>query len=114
MYALNWQKPEPLVPRRLRLEVAERIGPRGEVWEPLNDTTVRIAAERLKDAHVESVAVSLLHSYANPSHERRVLAILRDILGEAVFITCSSDILPIIREYERTSTTVINAYLGPI
>ena len=48
--------------------------------------------------------------YASPSHERRVLAILRDVLGEAVFITCSSDILPIIREYERTSTTVINAY----
>ena len=114
MYALNWQKPEPLVPRRLRLEVAERIGPRGEVWEPLKDATVRIAAERLKDAHVEAVAVSLLHSYANPSHERRVLAILREMLGEAVFITCSSDILPIIREYERTSTTVINAYLGPI
>jgi N-methylhydantoinase A len=114
MYALNWQKPKPLVPRRLRLEVAERIGPRGEVWEPLNDATVHMAAERLKDGHVEAVAVSLLHSYANPSHERRVLAILREMLGEAVFITCSSDILPIIREYERTSTTVINAYLGPI
>jgi N-methylhydantoinase A len=114
MYALNWRKPEPLVPRSLRLEVTERIGPRGEVWEPLNDLTVRTAAERLKRANVEAVAVSLLHSYANPSHERRAQEILRDVLGDAVFITCSSDILPVIREYERTSTTVINAYLGPI
>ncbi len=114
MYALNWRKPEPLVPRRLRLEVAERVGPRGEVWEPLNETTVRTAAERLEAASVEAVAISLLHAYANPSHERRVLEILRDALGDSVFITCSSDILPVIREYERTSTTVINAYLGPI
>jgi N-methylhydantoinase A len=114
MYALNWQKPDPLVSRRLRLEVAERIGPRGEVWEPLDEATVRAAAERLSAAEVEAVAVSLLHSYANPAHEQRVLDILRGVLGDAVFITCSSDILPVIREYERTSTTVINAYLGPI
>ena len=114
MYVLNWQKPEPLVPRRLRLEVAERIGPRGEVWQPLDETTVRAAAALIGTSDIEAVAVSLLHSYANPSHERRVADILRDVLGGPVFVTCSSDILPIIREYERTSTTVINAYLGPI
>jgi N-methylhydantoinase A len=114
MYTLNWPKPEPLVPRRLRLEVVERVGPRGEVWEPLDDLTVHAAAARLGASNVEAIAVSLLHAYANPSHERRVQEILRDVLGKSVFITCSSDILPIIREYERTSTTVINAYLGPI
>jgi len=114
MYVLNWQKPEPLVPRRLRLEIAERIGPRGEVWLPLDEPTVRAAAARIAASDIEAVAVCLLHSYANPSHERRVAEILRDILGSTAFITCSSDILPVIREYERTSTTVINAYLGPI
>ena len=109
MYALNWQKPAPLVPRRLRLEIAERMGPRGEVWEPLDEATVHEAAARLKAADVEAVAISLLHAYADPAHEKRVQAMLRDTLGDGIFITCSSDILPVIREYERTSTTVINA-----
>ena len=94
MYALNWQKPAPLVPRRLRLEIAERMGPRGEVWEPLDEATVHEAAARLKAADVEAVAISLLHSYADPAHEKRVQAMLRDTLGDGIFITCSSDILP--------------------
>ncbi len=113
MYTLNYPKPPPLVPRRLRLEVAERMGPRGEIWRPLGEESARRAAERLAAAGVEAVAIALLHAYANPAHERRVAEIVADALPDA-FITCSSDILPEIREYERTSTTVINAYLGPI
>lgn len=113
MYALNYQKPEPLVSRELRLEVDERIGPRGEVWGKLDEASVRRAGEKLRISGVEAVSVSLLHSYANPAHEQRVAAILKEMLGGNVFVSCSSDVLPVIREYERTSTTVINAFLGP-
>jgi N-methylhydantoinase A len=113
MYALNYPRPEPLVPRRLRLEATERLAADGTVRVPLNEASVRRAAERFAAERVESVAVSLLHAYANAVHEKRAAAILRDVLGKEVFITCSSDILPVIREYERTSTTVINAFLGP-
>jgi N-methylhydantoinase A len=113
MYTLNYQKPDPLVPRRRRLEVVERLGPEGEVRVPLDEESVRAVAERIADDDIEALAISLLHAYANPVHERRVAAIVREIVGPEVFISCSSDILPVIREYERTSTTVINAYLGP-
>ena len=113
MYALNYPKPDPLVPRRLRLEVLERMAPDGQIRVPLDEGTVRAAAEQLAGTDIEAVAVSLLHAYANPAHERRVVEILRDVLAPEIFISASSDILPVIREYERTSTTVINAYLGP-
>ena len=75
---------------------------------------MRTAAAALAKAEVEAVAISLLHAYANPVHERRVAEIVRAVLGDAVYVSCSSDVLPEMREYERTSTTVINAYLGPI
>lgn len=114
MYTLNWTKPPPLVPRRLRREVTEKTGPRGEVRIALDETTVIAACERLAREDVAAVAIAYLHSYANPDHEKRSAEIVRDVMGPDVFITCSSDILPEIREYERTSTTVINAYLGPI
>jgi len=113
MYTLNYQKPDPLVPRRRRLEVVERLGPEGEVRVPLDEESVRAVAERIADDDIEALAISLLHAYANPVHERRVAEIVREIVGPELFISCSSDILPVIREYERTSTTVINAYLGP-
>ncbi|MEE2996920.1 MAG: hydantoinase/oxoprolinase family protein [Pseudomonadota bacterium] len=114
MYSLNWTKPPPLVPRRLRREAREKVGPQGDIRVPLDEGTVVAAGECLLDENVAAVAIAYLHSYANPDHEQRSAEILRDILGPKVFITCSSDILPEIREYERTSTTVINAYLGPI
>ncbi|MGE0800851.1 MAG: hydantoinase/oxoprolinase family protein [Lautropia sp.] len=114
MYTLNFAKPEPLVPRRLRLEVRGRLGPKGEEWAPLDEGDVVAAARQLAQAGVEAVAISLLHAYANPAHEQRTYRILREHLSPEVFLCCSSDILPVIREYERTSTTVINAYLGPI
>ena len=113
MYTLNYPKPEPLVPRRRRLEVVERMGPRGNVRIALDEASVAAAIARIESDEVEAVAISLLHSYANPEHEQRIAAMVRDALGPAAYISCSSDILPELREYERTSTTVINAYLGP-
>lgn len=114
MYTLNWTKPPALVPRRLRREATEKTGPRGDIRVPLDEQSVIAACERLAQEDVAAVAIAYLHSYANPAHEQRTAEIVRDKLGADVFITCSSDILPEIREYERTSTTVINAYLGPI
>ncbi len=113
LYDLQYEKPEPLVPRALRFEVRERLGPRGEVWVPLDEGTVRDVAARLSEQGVEAVAIALLHSYADDVHERRVEEILRESLAGDVFVTRSADILPEIREYERTSTAVVNAYLGP-
>ena len=112
LYEPLYIKPQPLVPRRLRLEVQERVGARGEVITPLNLASVKRAIARLKAEKVEAVAVCLLHSYANPDHERRIGEILREALP-GCFISLSIDVLPQMREYERTSTTVINAYIGP-
>jgi N-methylhydantoinase A len=114
MYDLQYDKPAPLVPRRLRFEVGERLDARGGVKAPLDEAQVAAIAQRLRDEGIESVAVCLLHSYINPAHERRAGAILRQHLGDQAYVTLSSDILPEIREYERTSTAVVNAYIGPV
>jgi len=113
LYDLNWEKPEPLVPRYLRLEVEERMTHRGERYFPLDRDSVRRAAGVLKEQGVESVAVCLINAYANSAHEQAV----RDLLHQAVpgmHVTLSSEVLPEMREYERTSTTVINAYVMPV
>jgi N-methylhydantoinase A len=113
LYDLSWEKPEPLVPRYLRLEVDERMTYRGTVHAPLDTASVSVAAAELQRQGVESVAVCLLNAYANPEHERAV----RDILAReapGIFVTLSSDVLPEMREYERTSTAVINAYVLPV
>ena len=112
LYEPLYVKPEPLVPRRHCLEVSERIGAEGEVVAPLAEEDVLRAAEHIRRHGIEAVAVSFLHSYANPAHERAATAILRRELPD-LFITPSHEVLPEIREYERTSTTVINAYVGP-
>ena len=114
MYDLQYDKPPPLVPRRLRFEVGERLDARGAVKRELDEPQVEAVAQRLLDEGVESVAVCLLHSYANPAHERRTGELLKKHLNGKVYISLSSDILPEIREYERTSTAVVNAYIGPI
>jgi N-methylhydantoinase A len=113
LYKPLYVKPEPLAPRDLRFEVKERTGPAGEVLTPLDEADVAHCAAALRRARVEAVAVCLLHSYANPTHEQRIGKILRRELPD-VFITLSSDLLPEIREYERTSTAVINCYIGPV
>lgn len=114
MYTLNYRKPPPLVPRRLRREVPERMGADGAALRPLDEDAVASECCFLKEEGIEAVAVVLIHAYANPEHEKAVAAIAREILGGDAFVTASHEILPVIREYERTSTTVINAYLGPV
>src|SRR5437762_1225969 len=86
LYDLQYQKPPPLVPRRLRLEVDERMGPRGAVWTALDEQSMRAAARALNDAGVEAVAIALLHAYADPRHESRVAEIVRAQLP-GVFVT---------------------------
>jgi N-methylhydantoinase A len=112
LYRPMFVKPPVLVPRRLRLEVTERMGPRGDVVTPLDEKSVDAVIEKLRRSDVSAIAVCFLHSYANPDHERRVGERLREAFPNA-FISLSVDILPEIREYERTSTTVINALVGP-
>jgi len=113
MYDPFWRKPPPLVPRRLRFELAERVAADGTVLVPLRDDDVRALAAELRAAGVESVAVCLLHSYAHPDHERRVGAVLRQELPD-VAVSLSSEILREQREYERSATTVVNAYVRPL
>ena len=112
LYEPLYERPPPLVPRQFRFEIDERTGPRGEVLRPLDETGVRAAAARIHAAGMEAVAVCFLHSYANPAHEQRTGELLREALP-GVFVSLSVDVLPQKLEYERTSTTVINAYVGP-
>ncbi len=112
-YDLFMQLPEPLVPRHLRFEVGERIGPDGHVLEALNESDVARVAHEITAAGVATVAVSLLHSFRNPQHERRIREILQREAPELA-VCLSSDVMPEIGEYERTSTTVCNAYVLPV
>ncbi len=104
---------EPLVPRYLRLPVEERIRYTGDVITPLNEKQVRHAARALVDAGCDAIAICLLSSYVNPAHERRAKEIVKEVVPKA-YITTSHEILPVWREFERFSTTVISAYIGPI
>jgi len=112
-YNLFFKRPVPLVERDLRLEVEERLYASGEVLKPLDERSASTAIGALKMAGVESVAVCLLHAYANAAHERRLGELLRRQFPEA-YISLSHEILREFREYERTSTTVLNSYVGPI
>jgi len=112
MFQLGWRKPEPLVPRRWRLEATERIAADASVVTPLDETTVREAAATFLAEQVVAVAVCFINSYANDAHERRAMAILREC-APSLLVTASCEVLPEIKEYERTSTAVVNAYLLP-
>ena len=112
-YELALVRPKPLVPRPLRFTVRERIDARGAVLLPLHEDDVRDAAVRLQAAGVQSVAIAFLHGYANDAHERRCAAILHEIAPD-LHVSLSSEVCPEIREYERTSTTVTNAYVQPL
>ncbi len=112
-YDLSIEKPKVLVPRRLRFTVPERVDVEGGVRLALDETAVLRVAKELKRQGIEAVAVAFLHSYINPAHERRV----GDILGEIcpdIAITLSSEVCPEMREYERTSTAIANAYVQPL
>ncbi len=112
-YNLFFKRPVPLVPRDLRLEVDERLYATGEVLKPLNERSARDTISALRGAGVESVAVCLLHAYANAAHEQKLGRMLREQFPEA-YVSLSHEILREFREYERTSTTVLNSYVGPI
>jgi 5-oxoprolinase (ATP-hydrolysing)/N-methylhydantoinase A len=113
LYDYFWQKPPTLVERRLRFEVAERVHADGSVGKELDEDEVRRVAARLASSDVEAVAVCLLHAHLHPEHEERLGAILRDELP-GVRICLSSEILREQQEYERTATTVVNAYVAPL
>jgi len=113
LYDLSWTKPPPLVERHLRVEVDERINAKGEVERPLAGADVARAIEKLRGEGVEAIAVCLIHSYVNPVHEQLVKKVAARV-APSVTLCVSSEVLPEIKEYERTSTTVINAYVRPI
>ena len=112
-YDVFIEKPEPLVPRHLRLTVPERLDVEGHVRLPLDEDAVRVAARRLADEGVASIAVAFLHSYVDPVHERRAGEIIREAAPN-MWVTLSSEVCPEAREYERTSTAVANAYVQPL
>ncbi|SHG72962.1 hydantoinase/oxoprolinase family protein [Halobaculum gomorrense] len=113
IYDFEATKPDPVVPRDRRFEVPERVDERGEVLRHLDEAAVRDRARDLRESGVDSVAVSLLFSFEHPAHERRVREILREE-GVDASVSLSSDVLPEIREYERTLTTAMNAALKPV
>jgi N-methylhydantoinase A len=111
-YDINIDRPEPLVPRYLRWPVTERLNVAGEVLIPLDDASVYALLPLLEEHKVEAVAIGLIHSYANPDHERQVAAIIAAARPN-LSITLSSEVCPEIREYERQSTASANAYVQP-
>ncbi len=111
LYDLNAVRPEPLVPVELRFGARERVAADGGVFEELTEDSLRRLVNKLKRARVESIAVSLLFSFVRPEHERRIIRALSVL---KVPLSVSHKILPEYREYERTSTVVINAYLQPL
>ena len=113
LYDFSVDLPMPLVPRRLRLEARERIGADGEVLAPLDEASVRAAAEIFMAEGVEAVAVAFLFSFLHPEHEARAAAIITEMMPGAP-VSLSSEVAPEFREYERTSTVVMNAYLAPV
>jgi N-methylhydantoinase A len=113
LYDLFLERAQPLTPRDLRFEINERLLADGSILTPLDPNEVRQLSIQLVAAGVEAVAVALLHSYQNPEHERAVVEIL-DRVAPDITVSASSDVVPEIREYERTSTTVANVYVRPV
>lgn len=113
MFDLTWSKPEPLVPRRLRLEVDERIAADGAIVRSLVEDSVVAAVERLVAAGIDSLAITFINSHVNPAHEMIAEELVRQRWPQ-LSISASWRVLPEIKEYERTSTTVVNAYLQPV
>ncbi|WP_257628513.1 hydantoinase/oxoprolinase family protein [Haloplanus salinarum] len=113
LYDLGAEKPSPVVDRDRRFEVPERLDHRGEVVEPLDTDAAREVARAVADADVESVAVAFLFAFEDDAHERRMATLLREA-GVDAELSLSSDVLPEIREYERTLATTINAALKPV
>ncbi|PYV39543.1 MAG: hydantoinase, partial [Acidobacteria bacterium] len=113
LYNLAWRKPVPLVPRFRRFEVRERIGKKGEVLQALDTEQVKAIIQSLVAVGVESIAICLYNSPRNPKHEQQIEALVRSIAPQ-VFVSRSTKIRPMLKEYERTSETVVNAYVMPV
>lgn len=113
LYDFFTSKPEPLCPRARVFEVTERLDHRGDVVVPIDLEDVRRAAEAMRDAGVDSVAICFLHSYRNRLHESEAARVVREALPDAM-VSVSSEIAPEIKEYWRASTTCVNAYVGPV
>ena len=113
LYDVLWDPPEPLIRRRDRLEVRERVNYAGQVVEPLDEDEVRAIARTFRRRGIEAVAVVLINAFAEPAHERRIAEILADELPE-IAVSISTEVLPEPPEFERTATTVANAYLAPV
>jgi N-methylhydantoinase A len=113
LYDIGWTKPPPLVERHLRQVVDERVTAQGVVEKPLRRDDAERAVDALLAERVEAIAVCLLHSYANPAHERLIQEVVKR-KAPALPCSISCEVLPEIKEYERTSTSVINAYVMPI
>jgi N-methylhydantoinase A len=112
LYDLSARYPAPIVPRSLRFEVNERMGADGSVVQPLDESEIRTLAAAIRDRGIRSVAVCLLHSYRNSAHEKAIEAIFREVAPDLT-LSLSSDVAPEIREFERLSSTVLNAYVKP-
>ncbi|MEH7121147.1 hydantoinase/oxoprolinase family protein [Neobacillus vireti] len=113
LYDLFKEKPEPVIPGHLRLEVEERLNADGEVHKAFNRGSLINSINKLKDEGVQSIAVCFLFSYLNPKHEKLAVEEIRNIFPEA-YVSASHQVVPEFREYSRLSTTAINAYLGPV
>jgi N-methylhydantoinase A len=113
MYDLFIDPPPPLVPRHLRREIDERLLADGSVWRPLDEAASRRLIAELVDDGIEALAICLLHAYVNPVHERRLAALVRQVAPD-LLVSCSSEVVPEIREYERASTTTANVYVAPL
>jgi len=113
LYDLNWAKPRPLAARRHRYELNQRITASGDLLTEVDSKEVQALASKIRMEGIESIAVCLINSYARPDEERKVADQLRALLPE-VFITASVDVSPSLQEFERTSTAVVNAYVGPV
>jgi N-methylhydantoinase A len=113
LYDIRWRKPEALVPRRLRFEIEERVDCNGRVERELDEAKASETIARMLDAGVDAIAICLINAYANGVHERRLRELVRELSAD-IPVTLSSELLPEIREYERTSTTVVNAYVLPL
>jgi N-methylhydantoinase A len=112
LYDYFWEKPRPLAPRDRRFELGERTGPHGEVQQKPDADEIASLAQKIVEQGLQSVAICFINSYANPENERQVAAELRRLMPD-LYVSVSSEILPEIKEYERTSTTVVNAYIQP-
>lgn len=112
-YDLQWEKPKPLIPRFLRLGVSERLNSKGEVVIPLNKDEVKEAVSYFKKRGVEVIAICTLHSFMNPVHELKIEEIIKEEFP-GVFTSVSAKILPEIREFERSCTVAMNAYVKPV